>query len=71
MRFLKGFISPLMNTQIRLHVMDTEHFLACKKFAHNSILDAHVCGSCMIATADDNLQIPKIFMLEKLWTNTF
>ena len=61
----------LMNTQIHVHVMDTKHILACKKFGRNSILYAHVCGSCMIATADDNLQIPKTFMLVKLWTNTF
>lgn len=62
---------PFMNTQMRVHVMDTELILICKKNRRNSIMYAHVCGSCMIATTDDNLQIPKILMLEKLWMNTF
>lgn len=64
-------MNPFMTSQMRVHMMDTEHILTCKKFGCNSILYAYVCGSCMIATADDNLQIPETFMLEKLWTNTF
>lgn len=43
-----------MNTQMRVLVMDTEHILTCKKYGCNSILYAHVCGSCLWQLHDRN-----------------